>query len=440
MKTRTKKILALGLVLILVMAGGGFAAYKGYRSVRHARLIKQAKAFLAKPDDRKALLCVKRALAYNSRDVEACRMMAQLAERAGSRDAVFWRNRVVEYKTNSTDDQLALAQTALAFRDYATATNALEAVSAAGKKTAAYQNIAGAVATAINDLKDAEAHFAEAIRLEPSNAAPQLNLAIVRLHGTNQASMAEARTTLSRLSTNPTNATLRCQALRELIVDATRFKRSQEALSLSDSLLQQTNSVFRDRILRLEVLKQSNNPGFKPALAQYQKEAGTNGAMISDLGSWQMANSSPQETLAWLQTLPVETRTNSTDRPLGGRMSDLSERVARYANIPPETELGCSRHLRTHSSLAHSEARTWVRRRRGMGTRPEGDQRFQGGEQPVRWFQNTAPPRRGVEMGKRSRRPLVEDGEYLPRGQIRSGASNAGPLFRRTHEAPHDAL
>jgi Flp pilus assembly protein TadD len=310
MKTKVQKTLLLVVVLGLLLLGGGYAGYRGYKSVRQTRLIRQAREFLAKPDPRKALLCLQRALRYNSRDIEACRLMAQLAEAGRSPAAMFYRSRVVELNPGSTDDRLALAQTAMTFRDYTSATNALEGVDAAGKKTVAYHNIAGAVAAAANQPAAAEAHFLEAARLEPQNPILQLNLSVVRLHGTNAAALAEARSALTRISANPTNSTLRCQALRELAVDAMRQKQSEAALALSKQLLQETNSVFRDRLLRLEVLRDTKSAGYKPALATLQREAASEPGKTAELGMWQMGNTSPAENLAWLRSLPLSTQTN----------------------------------------------------------------------------------------------------------------------------------
>jgi len=317
MKTKTiKKILLFGVIPCLLVFGGGYVGYQAYKSARQARLIAQARHYLAKPNEKKALLCLRRALRYNPKDVEACRLMADLNQRALSPGALLWRSRVVELNPHSLDDRLALAQTALTFRDYASATNALEGVDAAGRKTAAYHDVAGAVALAANQVSQAEAHFLEAARLEPANAIPQLNLARVRLLGTNSQTLAEARTVLTRLSVNPTNSALRCQALRVLVADAMRFQQKEAALTLSRDLLQQTNSGFNDRLLRLTVLNNTRNAEFKPALADFQREAaqGSNApAKICQLALWQTTRTGPtgpREALAWLSRLPVILQTN----------------------------------------------------------------------------------------------------------------------------------
>ncbi|MGD1083635.1 MAG: hypothetical protein ABSA47_02665 [Verrucomicrobiota bacterium] len=266
--------------------------------------------FLAKSDARNAALSAQEVLRSDPNNLDATRMMAQFAEASRSPTALLWRGRVVELAPHSLDDRLALAQTALTMRDYATATNALEGVNTADKGKAAFHNIAGAVAAAANKPSEAEAHFLEATRLEPHNPAPQLNLAVVRLHGTNALDLAEARIVLQRLASNPTNSGLRCQALRELTLDAMGNKHQDAGLALSKQLVQETNSAFTDRILRLEVLLETKSADFKPALATCQLEAATNQSKIYELGTWEMAKTSPTNALAWLRSLPLSTQTN----------------------------------------------------------------------------------------------------------------------------------
>jgi len=304
-----RKLFIILLCCVAVLLAG-YAGYRGYRVWKNKHLMTLGHEFLAKSDARNALLSVQEVLRSDPNNLDATRMMAQLAEASRLPTALLWRSRVVELAPHSLDDRLALAQTALTMRDYATATNALEGVDTPDKETAAYHNIAGAVAAGAKKLSEAEIHFLEASRLEPHNPAPQLNLAVVRLHGTNTLDLEEARIVLQRLASNPTNSGLRCQALRELTLDAMSHKHEDAGLALSRQLIQETNSAFTDRILRLEVLLETKNAEFKPALANFQREAATNQSKIYELATWEMAKTSPADALAWLRTLPMNTQTN----------------------------------------------------------------------------------------------------------------------------------
>jgi predicted Zn-dependent protease len=299
-------ILTCCIVLLLL----GYAGYRGYQVWKESHGLAMAKNYYAKGDMRNVMLSLQQVLHVNPRNLEACRMMANLVESTRAPGALVWRQRVLELDPNSAEAHLALAQSAILFQDLQLATNTLASMADADKNSAAYHDIAGTAALMAGHLDDAEAHFSEAIRVEPSNPVPQLNLAVVRLHRTNTLDMADARISLQRVILNSTNASLCNQARRELIVDALRFNDMNTALTLSQALATQTNAAFTDKLLRLDVLKKTDSPDFKPTLAGYQEEAAAAPAKIYDLANWQSANFSPAIALRWLQSLPVETQTN----------------------------------------------------------------------------------------------------------------------------------
>lgn len=301
-----------------------YSAYRGYGVWRQNHLLGMAENFLAKSDGRNVMLCLGQTLKSNPNNLKACRLMADLLERAQSPAALLWRSKVVEYAPKSTDDRLALAQTALAMSDYTTATNALQGVSAAGKNTAAFQNLAGAIAVAGQQIDQAEKYFLEAARLEPQNPVPRLNISVLRLQSTNKQELAEARSFLRALSSNPTNGFLRCKALRELVMDAARHKQTDTALDLSSNLLHETNSAFSDRLLRLDLLMLTTNSQFTSNLEQYQREAATNPASVYQLAGWQLSKQGPPKALHWLQTLPTNVQTNGSVALLEAQCYDLA--------------------------------------------------------------------------------------------------------------------
>ena len=303
-----KIIIVLSSCIILMLLG--YSSYRGYQVWKQSHGMSMARGYYAKADVSNTILSLRQVLNTNPRNIEACRMMASLTEAARSRSALIWRQRVLELNPKSSDDRLSLAQTAIIFKDYPLATNALAGLPDADKKTAAYHNIAGTAALMGGQPDEAEAHFSESIRIDPSNLIPQVNLAVVRLHRTNALDMAEARIALQRIITTSTNVALCNQARRELINDAMRFNNIPTALALSKELTQQANPIFTDKLLRLDVLMKTQSAEFKPALAAYRSEAATDPAKIVDLTNWQMNRLSTAEALGWLQSLPMQSRTN----------------------------------------------------------------------------------------------------------------------------------
>ena len=94
--------------------------------------------------------------------------------------------------------------------------------------------------------------------------------------------------------------------------DALRRRQGDQALGLSKQLLQETNSTFKDRLLRLDVLQETQPAGFRPALTAFEHEAGGDPGKIYELATWQMAKTSPQDALTRLRTLPPNTQTNQS--------------------------------------------------------------------------------------------------------------------------------
>ena len=305
---KTFTILLCGIAVLLA----GYVGYRSYKVWKCSHLMGLAHQFLVKRDGRDALLCVQQVLRSDPHNLDATRMMAQLTAATGSPSALLWWSRVVELKPNSLDDRLALAQTAIMMGNYPTATNALAGVDPTGTNTVAYQNVAGAVAATANHPAQAEAHFLEAARLDPGNESVQLNLAMVRLTGSNDLDQAEARIMLQRISLGATNASLRSDALRDLCVDALRHRQVDTALSLSKQLVQETNSTFQDRLMRLDVLRATKNASFTPTLTTFRREAANDPGEISALATWQMERISAPETLMWLRTLAPAMQTNLT--------------------------------------------------------------------------------------------------------------------------------
>jgi len=298
--------LALCIVLLLV----GFVGYRGLQVWKQSHGIAMAKSYVTQNDARNAALALEQVIRANPQSLEATRMMADLTQMERTPDSLTWRQRVVELDPKSSKDRLALAQSALMFHNYLLATNALAGISEADKKNVGYQNIAGTTALMGGQLDDAEAYFNEAIRLDPSNPIPALNLAVVRLHRTNSLDMAEARISLQRVIMNSTNVDLANQARRELIVDAVHFNNESTALTLSKELVNRTDASLSDKLLRLNILSKFKSAELRPELAKYKSQAETNLTEIGDMTKWLTFNFSATDALNWLQHLPTETRTN----------------------------------------------------------------------------------------------------------------------------------
>ena len=290
-----------------------YVGYRGYKVWKREHLISMARGFIAKSDERNAILSLRQVLGGDSRNLEATRLMADLTSKSRSPSALLWRTRVVELNASSAQDRVELAKAALMFQDYVAATNALAGVGEADRRNVEYQNLLGAAKLGLGLRDDAKKHFIEASRLAPSDPVPQLNLNILRLHETNTDIVVEARSAIERIVRITTNGLVRCQGLRELIGDAARFQQTNTALSLSEQLVNDTNSLFSDRLARLNVLRTAGSSDFQTSFDKLQQQSMHDPASIYELATWQTITlRDPGGTLKWLDTLPTDLQTNLT--------------------------------------------------------------------------------------------------------------------------------
>jgi len=302
----TKKFLIFVLVMGVVAATGWFGR-KAYKRASERRLVIQAGQYLRTNDFRNGELCLRRALQVNPQSLPATKMVADMLESAGVPSSLGWRVRTAQLQPGNVSYRLDWAETALKVKDLKSAEDALGGVTGAAKASAAYNKLAGALAWSKHDGKDAEQHYMEALRLEPTNLAIVLNLDTIRLGSTNGEAAQAARISLEHLATNET-----CQlsALHDLQQDAIARKSLSDALKFSKQLAVGPFSRFGDKIDYLQLLKVSTNADFGPWLASLKEESTNSSARAFAMGRWLAMAEGPTEALSWLQSLSNEVRTN----------------------------------------------------------------------------------------------------------------------------------
>src|SRR5271170_3238490 len=161
-----RKIFLIGLACTVLLFLG-YAGYLSYSKSKEARLIGMARRFIAQSDKRNAMLSLSEVLYMDPQNIEATRLMADLAESDRQANALLWRSRVVQLDPHSSTDRIALASAAMMAGDFALATNSLAQVGLAYQTNASYQNDAGVLAITTHQPALAEAYFREAALLDP---------------------------------------------------------------------------------------------------------------------------------------------------------------------------------------------------------------------------------------------------------------------------------
>lgn len=146
--------------------------------------------------------------------------------------------------------------------------------------------------------------MARAVELAPDNADNRLELALARLQLPDENLKAAARESLLLLREDPAR---RVTATRGLLLDAIQRRGPADKIKLMAAELQEyPESTFAERILYLDVLRQTNDPRFTSALTRLQDQAKATPASLATLISWMNRNHLSLLALEYARALPRE--------------------------------------------------------------------------------------------------------------------------------------
>src|SRR5713101_5840702 len=157
-----KSIVIAGVVLFAGVLALWLFARPAYRQYKEKRSLAQTTRFLARGDFRNASLSARQTLQGNPRNLDACRIMAELAQRSRSPHLLDWRRRIVELAP-TIENKLLLASAALREQGppYPLALQTLEDLNTAGKAVAAFNVMAAELALKLHKLPESRAPFEE---------------------------------------------------------------------------------------------------------------------------------------------------------------------------------------------------------------------------------------------------------------------------------------
>lgn len=211
----------ISIVLLTAFAGLCWGGRRYYVHWKEERLLGQARTAFQKNDLRWASLAAQNVFILDPRNIEACQILADLAEKRDEPSALDWRRRVVAREPGLLTHRLALCETALHFGYSSVAADALGEIPAAQRQDAAFETMAARVAVTQGDSSAAHDHFLAAAQLAPHDPLRQLALADFELRSSDAAICADGRRRATQMKTDPP---VRGAALRLLIKDALRQK------------------------------------------------------------------------------------------------------------------------------------------------------------------------------------------------------------------------
>jgi cytochrome c-type biogenesis protein CcmH/NrfG len=297
------KFLLWGIVPVVFVSIGSVIGLQQYRAWQKRRLVAEADALVNEGDYRRASLDARRILQIDRDNAEACRIMARVSEKAGSRGALDWRRRVMELGKATPHDLILLARVAVEFDDRATMDVALAKLPASAKQTAEYHALMAEIAFAQRDATEMERQLSEAVRLEPANKDYQMKLAAFHLTSPDPELRAKGKQTLAEMQKDPR---LRRDATRSLTEDALRQNMTLSALELARQLNSFPEKTFADRLLLLTALDAAKDNGFSAWLEEMKTFSADDAERAAALLTWLNMHRRQSEAIAWSAKLDPE--------------------------------------------------------------------------------------------------------------------------------------
>jgi tetratricopeptide (TPR) repeat protein len=287
---------------IVVLGAGvlGAAGWLGYVRYFPRILLHEARGALASGDSRDAALFAERAYQIRGTEVNAMRLLADIADQQGQYVALEWRKKVVESEPDSLPDILACASTALHFGQAQVAKETL-AKATGVSSNANYHALNAYADSLLGDLSDAEREAGEATNLDPGNEDYEMTLASIQLKTRRADVRGEARKTLEALMKVPR---LRMAAERFLMDDYLANGESGAAEKLGETVVSEKESQFSDRLTYLTALNKSGDPKFRPYLESLEAASAGDGSKIGALVDWMRTAGLNLDAFEWVKALP----------------------------------------------------------------------------------------------------------------------------------------
>ena len=293
-------------VLILALLLGAWLARPVYRNWKKQHYLAQAADHLGKSDYKNAALRARQVRTFDPGNLEAAGILAEIAGRLRSPEVMAWRQFIAESEPENPTNQILLAEAALMFGESARAEQALVRITPTHRNTAAFHQAAALVLAGQHKLAEAEAHFAAAMKLAPTNDLLQLNHAVILMQARDPDVVAAGIKTLRKFATDPTRRRMALQNLSQAYLHTKDF---DQAVMTAQELSAATNATFADQMLLLSVLRATSRPEFQNQLATIQTTAAAAGPeQVQSLVSWLINNGQSETALHWLTGLPHELR------------------------------------------------------------------------------------------------------------------------------------
>jgi thioredoxin-like negative regulator of GroEL len=302
-RARTVKVfVAVALIVLGLLVAAYFVGRPTLSKWRYGRDLENAARYEKEGDWRSAMLTLEQLSRLHPAKLEVRQRLAAFYERAGQREALNVWQEALALAPDQPEVKIGLARTAIRFGDLPTARKILTGFAPTDSLRAEFHRLSAALALLDRDPVAQETHLTALRELAPDDGRVRLNLAVLRLSGSEPHKAAEARNGLLELARGDR---VRIRAIVELLNDvARRWPRPSPARS--DALQQLAETLAPARGPLLELPSQVDHIDRLLAYAMMQPAPTAEDAVA--LANWMSSNEHTQAALEWLDSLPEALR------------------------------------------------------------------------------------------------------------------------------------
>ena len=298
-EVRGRYIAGAVVLMLLAVITASWVFWRDLRVRQMTKLKSEANESLAGGDFANASLQIRRVLDVYPQDIEAFRLMAELAERVqDAESAISWRQRAVELDAGSEAELMSYAATCLKFDRLTAANNILARIPLGSHKSPRFQLLSGEVAFRKSDFQRAERWFQAAANAEPKKLSTQLSLRRSQALLEDYFGREAGRNGLLKLAAE---ADFEVAARNALVASFRTFGQPQEALEQSNRLLLVIPHPFSEDIENLSLLAVTRDPDFPRRLETLQKSTSSNPQEAAALLEWMSGTGFHAEGLEWIK-------------------------------------------------------------------------------------------------------------------------------------------
>jgi predicted Zn-dependent protease len=299
----------LPLGLVVVALAGGLVLLSATPALWHGSLAvvvaRHARESLKTQDYDRAQFWSRRWFQLTPQSAEAATFQADLTAPDLDVQTLFWRSRAAQLEPENATYWLSWAQTALEVGQYSAVGKILQRAPEKARKSDEGIALLGLVALQTGNWRDAETLLRQASERDPSQVKWQIELANVRLLSSDAVKRDAALKFLEAQANEPEGRVLVFRALRN---EAQRQKQLPRFLDLAEQTCAQKESVFLDRLARLEAATQTSSPKMDEWFRASKEEAAFDPVRISQLLGWLGSHQRSEEALAWVDGLDRRVR------------------------------------------------------------------------------------------------------------------------------------